>query len=366
VVIGGAGAPGFQSFSPDHLQFLASGGDCAPGATCNDPTGGTPNITSNQFFLFDGNTFMRSPPGAVTAAPTGKRATMPDWSNDDKNAVFVVPTSTATWSNAFGQAQVDDDHVLGGSLWTMPRSNKMFGAATEILHAMSDLTNNYYPSYAPDGSLLVFNRVDVTPGEFTGTPGLTDKVSYSNPHAKVFVMTPTAGSMPIECTLLNDVGDLSNSWPRWSPFIQMYKGSKLLWVTFSSTRDYGLLVRNSVNSQVQCYPPDTPENPCMGTGICHGTPFPPNCKQPQIWMSAINLTTAEVSNPGDPSLPAFWLPFQDITTHNHTAQWTSTVVNQPPPDMGSCIPGGQDCTKAPNNCCSDAPICGANGLCGIG
>ena len=28
----------------------------------------------------------------------------------------------------------------------------------------------------------------------------------------------------------------------------------------------------------------------------------------------------------DPSFPAFALPFQDITTSNHIAQWTETVV----------------------------------------
>jgi hypothetical protein len=96
----------------------------------------------------------------------------------------------------------------------------------------------------------------------------------------------------------------------------------------------------------------------------HGQQFPGNCQQPQIWMAAINLSNAEVSNPTDPSYPAFWLSFQNITTHNHSAFWTSTVVNMPPPDGGACIAGGQDCTAAPNNCCNDAPICTANGTCG--
>ena len=31
----------------------------------------------------------------------------------------------------------------------------------------------------------------------------------------------------------------------------------------------------------------------------------------------------------DPSYPAFALPFQDISTSNHIAQWTTQVV--PPP-----------------------------------
>ena len=133
-----------------------------------------------------------------------------------------------------------------------------------------------------------------------------------------------------------------------------------MWVTFSSTRDYGLLVRNSPANLVQCYPPDSAEDP----GGSHGQQFPANCRQPQIWMAAINLTTAEVMNATDPSFPAFWLPFQDIKTHNHTAQWTSTVVTTTPPDGGVCLMGGEDCTKAPNNCCMTL-ACTANGTCGI-
>jgi hypothetical protein len=29
---------------------------------------------------------------------------------------------------------------------------------------------------------------------------------------------------------------------------------------------------------------------------------------------------------GDPTGPAFWLPFQDINTNNHIAQWTEQVI----------------------------------------
>jgi hypothetical protein len=359
--------PGFQTFSPDHGLFIdtngsgngssAGGGRGFGGGTCGGAT-----ITANQFFLFDGNSGALANPNSITGSSSAsQRVTQPDWSADGKNVVFVAPLSIASWTGSHGNMLSDDDHVLGGSIWSMPyMGNNLFGAPVEVLASMDDLHNNYYPSYSPDGSFIIFDRVDLTPGEFSGTPTLPDKDSFSNPHARVFVMSPNPGSMPIDCAKLNDQGDLSNSWPRWSPFIQTYKGSKLLWVTFSSTRDYGLLVRNNVSGNVQCYPPDSAEDP----GGQHGTPFPANCKQPQIWMAAINLSTAEVMNPGDPSLPAFWLPFQDITTHNHTAQWTSTVVTMPPPDGGTCIPGGQDCTKDPNNCCMGL-LCTPNGTCGL-
>ena len=53
----------------------------------------------------------------------------------------------------------------------------------------------------------------------------------------------------------------SNSWPKWSPFLQNYKGDKLLWIAFSSTRDYGLRVRNHQPGMYQCYPADSYEDP---------------------------------------------------------------------------------------------------------
>ncbi len=343
------GPAGFQTFNHDHTKYLATTGDGSGQAGFG--TGAA--IQPNQFFIYDGNTGMQSTPNAVTGAPAGKRVTHPDWSADDKSLVYVVPTQAGSpgW-------QADDAHILGGSLWTMPYDAIMntFGVPVELVHSSGE--NNYYPGYSPDGAFVIFNRVPHQTSDFDKT--LPNNDSFSNPKARVFILSTNPGAAPIECAALNGSGDLSNSWPRWSPFVQTYKGQKLLWVTFSSTRDYGLLVRNSPANLVQCYPPDSAEDP----GGSHQGVFPANCRQPQLWMAAINLTTAEVMNANDPSFPAFWLPFQDITTHNHTAQWTSTVVTTPPPDGGVCLMGGEDCTKAPNNCC-DTLVCTANGTCGI-
>jgi len=348
---GSGGPAGFQTFSADHGLYLATTGNGSGTPGWGFGGGGT-NIMPNQFFLYDGNTGAQSTPPGVTGAPmTTQRVTMPDWSADNKSIVYVVPVQAGSpnW-------QADDDHILGGSLWTLSYDSmtKKFGTPTPLLPSMGE--NNYYPGYSPDGQFIVFNRVPKQPA-----PDFPNNDSFSNPKARVFVLPTGQGAMPIDCAALNDQGDLSNSWPRWSPFIQTYKGQKLLWVTFSSTRDYGLLVRNNISGNVQCYPPDSAEDP----GGSHGQQFPANCKQPQIWMAAINLTTAEVMNQGDPSSPAFWLPFQDIKTHNHTAQWTTTVVNTPPPDGGACIAAGMNCTAPGSVCCADAPVCSANGLCGI-
>ncbi|HEY8038926.1 MAG TPA: hypothetical protein VIF15_04000, partial [Polyangiaceae bacterium] len=149
----------------------------------------------------------------------------------------------------------------------------------------------------------------------------------------------------------------SNSWPKWSPFLQNYKGDKLLWIAFSSTRDYGLRVRNHQPGMYQCYPADSYEDP----GAAHGQKFQPSCQQPQIWMAAIDVTVAIAPQIAkDPSRVGFWLPFQDITTHNHTPQWTQSAG--PKPDAGACVQVGGNCTQG-GTCCTGL-VCQANGTCG--
>ena len=151
--------------------------------------------------------------------------------------------------------------------------------------------------------------------------------------------------------------NLSNSYPRWSPFVQGYGGGRLLWVTFSSTRDYGLRVRNHLSGMYQCYPADSYEQP----GASHGGSFDPLCQQPQLWMAAINPLREPLGV--DPSFPAFFLPFQDITTHNHTPQWTQEVVTTPPPDAGApCVMNGGNCMTSP--CCAGL-VCSGTGTCGV-
>ncbi|HEX9102838.1 MAG TPA: hypothetical protein VF997_11575, partial [Polyangia bacterium] len=128
---------------------------------------------------------------------------------------------------------------------------------------------------------------------------------------------------------------------------------------------YGLRVRNHKAGMFPCYPADSLQDP----GGQHQQPFDPNCQQPQIWMAAINLSHLEF-NSTDPSFVAFWLPFQAEVNmagqpnHNHTAQWTQTVVDQPPPDMGNCIAAGGACTPGGTQCCASAGGC-INNICGI-
>ncbi len=352
--------PGFQTLNPDHSLFLG--------------TNGLGTGTTNMLYLWDGtstNGGAATPPTVMPVGPAGGRPTMIDWSADGTSVLFVLPSKIGTWNG-----HIDDDHLFGGSIYALPYDTtaKTFGTATAIITSQGE--NNYYPSYSPDGAFIVFNRVPLigtmqTIDTCTPTTAMMQSCpndSFSNPKARVWLLSTKAGSMPVDAENANGSPaaspvDVSNSWPRWSPFIQQYKGDKLLWVTFSSTRDYGLRVRNHVAGMIQCYPSDSLEDP-LGS---HGTPFPDGCIQPQIWMAAINLSHLEF-NSTDPSFTAFYLPFQaDVdaknnSTHNHTAQWTETVVTQPQPDMGNCIASGGACSPTGTPCCSG--FC-TNNVCGI-
>jgi hypothetical protein len=351
--------PGFQSFNPDHsFYFGTNGNGVAP---------------TNILYMYDGNTGAAATPAIqMNIGPAMGRPTMIDWGPDGKSVLFVLPTKVGNW-------RPDDDHVFGGSIYSIPYDPmaKSFGSPSAVVTSAGE--NNFYPSYSPDGSFIAFNRVPLTGSvgaidactpTTMGASQLCPNDSFSNPATRVLILSTKAGSTAIDAENANGSKaaspvPTSNSWPRWSPFVQMYKGSKLLWITFSSTRDYGLRVRNHQPNMFQCYPSDSLEDP----GGQHRQPFPSGCQQPQIWMAAINLSTAEVSTGGDPSYPAFWLPFQAEVdsmgrpTHNHTAQWTSTVVTQPQPDMGVCIPTGQSCAANPNACCT--LYCNANGMCDL-
>lgn len=334
---------GFQAFTPDHATFLAS-----------NPSGmGTPTAFTN----WSGNSGTAATPATVPSG--GTRATQPDYSADGSHVVFVQPKSFTLGGNTKGF----DNHFYGGSLFLMSANGGTFGTPTPLITSAGE--NNYYPAFTPDGAFVAFNRVPLTgtADACTNTAtsaGACPNDAFSNPNARIF-MVPTAGGTPVDLANINGTGALENSWPRFAPTVQHYKGDTIAWVTFASTRDYGDIVRNSlmVNGMAQhiCYPPESPENTSMNKNVIED----PSCLQPQLWMAAINLSKA--ASGGDPSIVPFWLPFQDSTAHNHIAQWVVQLVGPPTTgDMGTCVPDGVTCSSGGAQCCNG--ICCSNNTCG--
>jgi TolB protein len=247
-------AANFQVYTPDNKYLITSSKGVL---SARDPVAGT----------------------AVATLSTGGKATMPDVSPDGKTLAFVRPLKHEL-----------DWKFSGGSIVTAPINDTSVGPPTVLVQGTAT-ENNYYPAFSPDGRWIIFNRS-------TGD-------SYSDDDATLYVVKTTGGA-PIKLARTNSGTGLRNSWARWSPFIQTYKGRKLLWLTFSSTRDYGTALVNSAQ--------------------------PSDQRTPQLWMAAFDTDWTPSPGPDqtaspDPGFPAFWLPFQDIKTNNHIAQWTKKVVN---------------------------------------
>jgi hypothetical protein len=320
------------------------------------------NRTTQQFLLSDGPGDTAQPAGAfyrvseagMTSGYTKSgtlRGTTPDWAPDDGKVVFasppdvlVDPPAAGYWQAKAGKA--DDLWFAGASLYVAPwnAANNTLGDPQALLTS-SGQDNYYYPSFSPDGSLIVFNYAP-------------SGANYHNELARVKVISAgQAAPTPADLVRLNDSGPLTNSWARWSPFVQTYQGQKILWITTSSTRNYGLRIVN--DGKHNCYAAESPIGPAF-------TDAQDSCRRSQIWMAAVRLDVAAVEAGQDISWPAFWLPFQDLATNNHLAQWAQRGF-EGTCNVDSDCGGGRCCDNGGcTTCPSTKPNCNAGNNCAPG
>lgn len=238
--------------------------------------------TNFDLMVFDGTTGVVTETiaaGGTTTNPTNH----PDWSPLGDRIAFINVGVKNTLQMMYN-----------GEIRTVAKSGGAWGPY-EVVVPRAAGKNRYYPAFAPDGKMLVFNESTCATGNTGG-----DCNGDTDPTAKLYAVDGIAGGAFTALTRANAPGvadngqtSLTNSFPKWNPF-QFQKdrtGGRLAWITFSSTRKYGLRS-----------PP--------GNGTL-------------LWMAAVDLD-APVGT--DPSYAAFALPFQDLTTSNHIAQWTTQVV----------------------------------------
>ena len=337
---GQAFEPGFHTWNRAHSRFLLSDG---AHVTKTDPT--HPIAPNGSFSVRDsdaGFIALTPPP------PAAIRGTTPDMAPDDSNVVFVAPPNDAGGVLADGgtgagfwapNAPEQDEWFAGASVYVAPWNTATSQLGAETMLIPSNGTNNfYYPSYSPEGSLIAFNFAPSGP-------------NFHNPLARVqLVPAGAAGPTPDDLPNLNDDptsgGHVTNSWARWAPFVQSYKGGQILWLTMSSTRDYGLRIQN--DGLENCYPKESPAGAPYSTRPINQTNTP-GCTRSQLWMAAIKLDAAGVAAGKDVSFPPFWLPFQDLSTNNHLGQWAQQAFSGTcnaaaadagaAPDAGGCAPG---------------------------
>lgn len=202
--------------------------------------------------------------------------TMPDWSPDGSALVYSASSSPPP---------VAVPGITGGSLYVAPFSSGQFGAGTPLVQSQGE--NNYYPAWSPDSQWVLYNR----------SASNTD--SFSNTVDGELWVVPKSGGSPTRLSAVSDPG--WSSWPKWAPGVHTSNAHPVMYFTFSSNRAYGVRLASGATTQ--------------------------------LWMAAFDPTKV---GSGDPAAPAFRLPFQDITTGNHIAQWVAKIVRKPCQDDGAC------------------------------
>jgi hypothetical protein len=174
---------------------------------------------------------------------------------------------------------VDESGVAHGEgdLYTVPYAKGAGGTAARVTGASTVGTNEYYPDWSIDDSLLAFNRA---PGD-----------SYNNANAEVYVVPAAGGTAtrlrandPSACLSKASPG-VTNSWPKWSPGATTVNDRTYYWLTFSSRRTASTL--------------------------------------PQLYVTAVVNEGGVIK-----TFPAIYLWNQPQTENNHTPAWDDFVIIQ--------------------------------------
>jgi hypothetical protein len=218
------------------------------------------------------------PVGGSEASPSAH----PDWSPDGTRIAYTrigVAANTETGTTRSG-------HRAG--IRMVERSGGGWSAPVTLLPGERG-RSRYYPTFSPDGALLLFNQSVCDDGDDGGACNMD-----VDPGASLWIVRPAAGATPVSLARAGG-GDVQNSFPKWTPFTFRRTGelgSRLFWFTFSSNRAYGLRA------------PDPGET--------------------LVWMAGVDPDDCLRGEDG--SFPAFALPFQDVRRDNHTAQWAKRSV----------------------------------------
>ena len=304
----------FASFNPSGDEFIAVYGD---GNTAGTVTNAAEPSWYN-LWLHDGNT------GAIKSGITlTYEPDHPAWSPDGKSIavthVGVHQTSQREFAGGIDVIPVQSG-ADGGTLG--------LGTPVTLIPSNVEYFNRYNPSWAPDSSFLYYTETSGCSAANWTVAGNEecDSDVHSNINATTWAILPQAGATPIHLTnaaspgyadtlgVTGTVPTPIDTFPRSTPFETVQGTGKLFWFTVASERKPGM------------------RTPVLDTdGI-----------QQTLWMFAVD--PAKILAGEDGTYPGFFLPFQDLTTSNHIAEWTQQIVSAtpgppapPPPPTG---PGG--------------------------
>lgn len=265
----------FASFNPTGDRFVSIYGD-------------TNNADDrNTLWFNDGTTGKRIASESIVLPFEPDH---PDWSPDG-NTIAV----TRVGIHQTSQRPFDCGIEL------IPRMGDTWGPPATLVPESPGLSR-FNPSFSPDSSFLLYTESTCPNGSQRSNQCDGD----ADPSAKTWAVLAQPGATPILLAKAGAPGvadagatNLADTFPRFTPFMQA-NGTRLMWATISSRRKPGLR------------PLGTNQN---------GDP------DQLLWMFAISPDAVQAGQDG--SYPAFFLPFQDLTTSNHIAQWTKAVVGKP-------------------------------------
>ncbi len=215
-----------------------------------------------------------------------KSVMMADWSPDGRQVVYAATPNANDWIDLDGGRIATmsynftaNQHVFGTPRYLVP---------DPITLPSGTYTNFFFPSFSPDGAVIVFNAARARWRDFgdAGRPG------------QRLMLTDAAGTNVTDLTALNG-GDVNAdiTWAHWSPAAS----NDYYWIVFSSERDYGheITAANTAAS-------------CKQNGV-------KQCKQ--IWIGAVAKNKVGMAGV-DPSAAPMWLPGQDTQTDNISPFWS--------------------------------------------
>ncbi len=237
--------------------------------------------------------------------PSGTAGTMPDWSPDGTMLAFAdVPMTPINAPGLYFR------HLYGSSIAMLSVQGSQFSGYQIVAQstkpcASSGTTESYAnPFFSQDSKWVVYSRGDCQ--------------SEADPTSEV-ILSPAVPSAPQnhlvtanQATAAGAVTGVENGMPILGPTPENLANGDpnkgLVWVAFTSTRDYGLVLSQS--SQVNA----------PSTTI-------PSYQVKQIWLAAVDLNKlASGVTAVDPSYPAFRFPAQDLDENTHRPFWTADAL----------------------------------------